>query len=69
MFHNVSSTISDELHLCTDVSRTIVFGVYFLGKWFSASWRDTFKPLLNNSNELSIAFCELYLVVVAAVLL
>ena len=68
MFHNVSSTTTEDLHLYTDASRSIGFGGFFQGQWFSSAWPDTFKALLIKDNEISIAFCELYPIVVAAVL-
>jgi len=55
------------MELYTDASSTKGYGGYFQGKWVSSSWpNDIPSP---KDNNLSMAFLELYPIVVAAVLL
>ncbi|CAG2208018.1 unnamed protein product [Mytilus edulis] len=49
-----------------DASSTIGFGGYFGGKWFYSSWPTEIKNITNSKH--SMAFFELYPIVVAAVL-
>ena len=68
VFYNTHSISSDDLNLFTDASLTIGFGGYFNGLWFSEAWPDdisTYVPL-QSDETISIAFCELYPIVVAA---
>ena len=48
----------------TDASATIGYGGYFKGRWFYGSWSDKLLSMVDK--ELSIAFQELYPIVVAA---
>lgn len=54
------------MELFADASSTLGFGGFFREKWFYSSWPSE----LNNLTEghLSMAFLELYPVVVAAIL-
>jgi hypothetical protein len=52
-----------DFDLYTDASSTIGFGGYFLSKWFQGKWR---KLVIDES--FSIAYIELYTIVIAAVL-
>lgn len=54
------------MELYTDASSTIGFGGYFGGKWFYSSWPTEIKNITNSKH--SMAFFELYPIVVAAVL-
>ena len=54
------------MELFTDASSTIGFGGYFGGKWFYSSWPTEIKNIANSKH--SMAFFELYPIVVAAVL-
>ncbi|CAG2196837.1 unnamed protein product [Mytilus edulis] len=57
---------SYDMELYTDASSTIGFGGYFGGKWFYSSWPTEIKNITNSKH--SMAFFELYPIVVAAVL-
>ena len=59
-------TDANSLHLFTDASGSIGFGGFFEGNWFSGVWSDQKLPKL--SDEYSIAFKELYPIVIAAML-
>jgi len=57
---------NSALHLFTDASGTIGFGGYFQGQWFCSAWpRHVLEQV---DKDLSIAFQELYPIVVAALL-
>ena len=69
MFYNMESVSSDDLCLYTDASGTIGFGGYFKGEWFPEPWPVVLSTLVsNNDKDVSIAFCELYPIVVASIL-
>lgn len=72
LFYNVSQITSEELNLYTDASATIGYGGYFRGLWFSSSWSDelipSLKTLMKEEDCVSIAFYELYPIVVASIL-
>jgi hypothetical protein len=54
------------MELYTDASSTKDYGGYFQGKWFSSSWpNDISSP---KDKHLSMAFLELYPIVVASLL-
>lgn len=71
-WNGVSMFLEDEpikdsdLHLFTDASGRLGFGGYFQGQWFSSPWPPTVMNLVDQ--DLSIAFQELYPIVVAAIL-
>lgn len=66
LFYNDAISDSSDMELYTDASGSIGFGGYFRGRWFAEPWPEELHPLLDH--KLSIAFCELYPIVVAAVL-
>ena len=68
MFYNINSVSSDDLNLYTDASGAIGFGGYFQGEWFSEPWPSSLKEIVNADKQISIAFHELYPIVVAAIL-
>ena len=66
MFYDNSYTSNFNMELCTDASSTKGYGGYFQGKWFSSSWpNDIPSP---KDKNVSIAFLELYPIVVASLL-
>ncbi|VDI05554.1 Hypothetical predicted protein [Mytilus galloprovincialis] len=65
MFHENEFTSSFDMELFTDAASTIGFGGFFRGKFFYSTWPLELPSLTNN---LSIAFLELYPIVVAALL-
>lgn len=66
LFHEPFITTAADFSLFTDASSTKGFGGYFQGKWFSNPWPCDLPAVSDNS--LSMAFLELYPIVVAAVL-
>ena len=66
MFYSAFFISNFDMELFTDASSTLRFGGFFREKWFYSSWPSE----LNNLTEghLSMAFLELYPVVVAAIL-
>ena len=52
-----------DFDLYTDTSSTICFGGYFRNKWFQGKW-----PKLGIDDSFSMAYLELYPIVIAAVL-
>ncbi|XP_056009466.1 uncharacterized protein LOC130051521 [Ostrea edulis] len=68
MFYNQIEVSSDALQLYTDASGTLGYGGFFQGRWFSESWPLPLQRTCKDSDELSIAFRELYPIVVAALL-
>jgi len=66
LFLDKQLTIADDLHLFTDASGSLGFAGYFQGAWFASAWDK--EMLASVEGELSIAFQELYPIVVAAIL-
>ncbi|XP_021362995.1 uncharacterized protein LOC110456530 [Mizuhopecten yessoensis] len=66
VFYNNKVVTSDEMCLYTDASGTLGYGCYFQGLWF-AEPTDLHNPYASSS-DLSIAFKELYPIVVAAMI-
>jgi len=66
LFIDVNESSADDMHLYTDASGTIGYGGFFQGAWFYGSWPQTIME--NLTNTVSIAFQELYPIVVAAIL-
>lgn len=64
-FKESMCTTSNELELYTDASSTIGHGGYFKNQWFCEKWHPEMPKL---QESLSMAFLELYPIVVAAVL-
>jgi hypothetical protein len=52
------------MELYTDASASKGFGGYYTGKWFSSAWSEDL-PLVSDKT-LSIAFLELYPIVISA---
>jgi hypothetical protein len=66
MFYDNSYTSNFNMELCTDASSTKGYGGYFQGKCFFSSWpNDIPSP---KDTHLSMAFLELYPIVVASLL-
>jgi hypothetical protein len=59
-------TKAHDMHLYTDAAGSTGFGGYFQDQWFNGAWPDDLKS--QNNSEISIAFQELYPVVIAALL-
>jgi hypothetical protein len=51
---------------CKSSASTLGFGGYFQGRWFSSPWPSELSYIMES--EMSMAFRELYPIVVAAVL-
>ncbi|XP_061188693.1 uncharacterized protein LOC133196860 [Saccostrea echinata] len=68
MFYNQIEVSSDALQLYTDASGSLGYGGFFQGQWFSESWPFPLQRTCKDSDEVSIAFRELYPIVVAALL-
>jgi hypothetical protein len=68
VFGSKPSQLAHQFHNVCHFRATFIcgFGGYFQGKWFSDSWPPEFKHILES--EMSMAFRELYSIVVAAVL-
>ncbi|XP_076089881.1 uncharacterized protein LOC143061586 [Mytilus galloprovincialis] len=66
MFYESHLTSAADMHLFTDASSTIGFGGFYQGKWFCDTWPKDLPTISDKS--LSIAFLELYPIVVSAVL-
>ena len=66
MFYDNLYTSNFNMELYTDASSTKGYGGQFQGKWFSSSWpNDISSP---KDKHLSMAFLELYPIVVASLL-
>lgn len=68
VFYHTFETNSNTLQLYTDASGSIGFGGYFQGHWFSESWPKPLQRFIAEEDNFSIAFRELYPIVVAALL-
>ncbi|VDH96767.1 Hypothetical predicted protein [Mytilus galloprovincialis] len=66
MFYDCNYTSNFDMQLYTDASSTIGYGGYYQGKWFCSTWPKELPSL--NDKSLSMAFLELYPIVVAALL-
>ena len=65
MFHDCEFTNIFDMELFTDAASTLGFGGYYHGKYFYSTW-PVDLPLL--TDNFSLAFLELYAIVVAALL-
>jgi hypothetical protein len=65
MFYDTNYTRVTDMELYTDASSTVGYGGYFKGKWFCSPWPEDL--LTSTKNKCSMAFLELYPIVVAAV--
>lgn len=72
MFYNVNTISSEDMCLYTDASGSLGYGGYYeyngTGLWFAEKWPSDFSNLVVDNKEISIAFRELYPIVVAAIL-
>ena len=59
-------TKAHDMYLYTDAAGSTGFGGFFQDQWFNGVWPDNLKS--QNNSEISIAFQELYPVVIAAML-
>jgi hypothetical protein len=66
MFYNQCKVNAESLNLFTDASSTIGYGGFFDGQWFCDRW-PTELPSISDET-LSMAFLELYPIVVASIL-
>jgi hypothetical protein len=65
MFYDTNYTRATDMELYTDASSTVGYGGYFKGKWFYSPWPKDLPT--STKNKFSMAFLELYPIVVAAV--
>ncbi|XP_069134328.1 uncharacterized protein [Argopecten irradians] len=68
IFYDSLVTSTEALKLYTDASGTRGFGGFLNGQWFAQSWPPHLQDLVQTTDELSIAFKELYPIVVAVML-
>lgn len=68
MFYNARTITSDDLCLFTDASGSRGFGGFFVQEWFAEPWPAELLPKDSSDDEISIAFKELYPIVVAALI-
>jgi hypothetical protein len=66
MLYDTNYTRAIEMKLYTDASSTVGYGGYFKGKWCCSHWTEDLPT--STKNKFSMAFLELYPIVVAAVL-
>lgn len=66
MFYDSEYTQASDMELFTDASSKIGFGGYFNGKWFCSPWPDELQG--PSESKFSMAFLELYPIVVSAIL-
>ena len=64
LFYDTSFTNAYDMELFTDAS-LVGFGAFFQNKWFCAKWPASLPSV--QDDDLSMAFCELYPIVAAAV--
>lgn len=65
-FHELTITSAHDMELYTDAASTLGYGGYFQGHWFSEIWPSSLpRP---QDKDISMAFRELYPIVVAALL-
>lgn len=68
LFYDNHLTSAADMELFTDASSTIGFGGYFGNRWFASSWPNAIVQQLEATHVISMAFMELYPIVVAAIL-
>lgn len=66
MFYDSNYASNCDMQLYTDASSTIYFGGFYQGKLFCSPWPDELPSF--NDKSVSMAFLELYPIVVAALL-
>lgn len=57
-----------DMELYTDASSTIGYGGYFQGQWFSELWPDCLNVNVSGSDDVSMAFREIYPIVVSCMI-
>ena len=65
-FYDQYITLASDMELYTDAASNFGFGGYYRGKYFSGAWPPQLPKLLDS--EMSMAFRELYPIVVACLL-
>lgn len=68
IFYDRHITASEDIQLYTDASGSLGFGGYMQGQWFAQAWPENFRGYVHSEEDLSIAFKELYPIVVAAMI-
>ncbi|XP_033744158.1 uncharacterized protein LOC117330047 [Pecten maximus] len=68
IFYDLQITTTEDIKLYTDASGTRGFGGYLQGQWFSQAWPPNIQDYVHSTDEISIAFKELYPIVVAAMI-
>ncbi|XP_069133242.1 uncharacterized protein [Argopecten irradians] len=68
IFYDQHITKSEDIQLYTDASGSVGYGGYMQGQWFAEAWPDAIKEHICSGEEISIAFKELYPIVVAAMI-
>ncbi len=66
LFLDASHTPASDMDLYTDAASTIGYGGYYAGAWFQGTWPANLGTLIEG--KLSMAYMELYPIVVAACL-
>lgn len=66
VFHDSFYTASSHMHLFTDAASTFGFGGCYQKEWFSSAWPQDLPVMADN--KLSMAFMELYPIVVSCIL-
>jgi hypothetical protein len=64
MFIDPAATVAPDMELYTDASR-VGYAGYYQGLWFSDGWPESLR--LTWDKDVSMTFCELYPIVVAAI--
>ena len=68
LFREDSSTAAADLALYTDASGTRGYGGYFQGQWFRGDWDPSMLQAIKAEGKDSMAFKELYPIIIAAIL-
>lgn len=66
LFLDIHPTLASDMHLFTDAASTIGHAGYYQGSWFQERWPENLTQLVDD--KLSMAYMELYPIVVAACL-
>lgn len=67
-FYDCNYTLAADMHLFTDASSTVGFGIYYNTYWLAERWSPDILAELKRKYTVSMAFMELYPIVVAAVI-
>jgi len=68
VFYDIGVTMAPDMHLYTDASSTVGFGGFFNGEWFAERWPPSVISELQKQYTISMAYMELYPIVVSAIL-